>query len=352
MDELQKEIKRVRAVDRSSLNEDTTKTAIVLPLLGVLGWKVSTPDEVYLEHRTGSGKVDVALFIKRKPVVFIEAKHARHHLGNKDKKQLLSYCEAAGVQIGVLTNGFNWYLYSEAASAEIDHAVEIDLAEGDTEHKILEIAGDFTRFLSKDRVDDGANARKAIEARRVDVELSEQWNKMLQDGDQKLVSALRSKMKKEKFGLSFPRVKDFIQQRSSVLANDGSGRKERASTRALPKVKERNRSGVPGRTDRKPGRVKMFGRTVKFSGWANILRTFLDEVYRKDPKYPAVLVKRIPNKVVEGEANLKPSWRPYQIAETDIWVNTNLNSADIIGLCEDVLKVLDLPRDYFQRIYD
>ena len=203
----------------------------MLPLLNVLGWKVSDPEEVYLEHQTGNGPVDFALHIKEKPVVFIEVKPARNNLADDDKTQLLGYCEAAGVRLGVLTNGFNWYLYSGAASAEIGDAVEIDLAEGDTENKIPEIARDFGNFLSKDRVDDGANAHDAIKARRVDVALAKQWNRMLQDGDQKLVSALRSKMKQENFSLSFPRVKDFIQKCSSTPIDDGGARKGRRSAR-------------------------------------------------------------------------------------------------------------------------
>ena len=234
-DALQKEIERVRAISRRTLNEETTKTAIVLPLLGVLGWKVSDPEEVYLEHQTGNGPVDFALHIKEKPVVFIEVKPARNNLVDEDKTQLLGYCEAAGVRLGVLTNGFSWYLYSGAASAEIGDAAEIDLTEGDTD-KVREIARDFGDFLSKDRVDDGANAHEAIKARRVDVALAKQWNRMLQDGDQKLVSALRSKMRQENLSLSFPRVKGFIQQCSNAPANNGDARKGRLSTRMRTKT--------------------------------------------------------------------------------------------------------------------
>lgn len=240
-DALQKEIERVRAISRRTLNEETTKTAVVLPLLSVLGWKVSDPEEVYLEHQTGNGPVDFALHIKEKPVVFIEVKPARNNLVDEDKTQLLGYCEAAGVRLGVLTNGFSWYLYSGAASAEIGDAVEIDLAEGDTD-KIREIARDFGDFLSRDRVDDGANAHEAIKARRVDEELSKQWNRMLQNGNEILVRTLRSAMKKENFPLSFPRVKGFIQQCSSTPLDDGGARKGRLSARTgQPVVEKRGR---------------------------------------------------------------------------------------------------------------
>ena len=237
-DALQKEIERVRAISRRTLNEETTKTAIVLPLLGVLGWKVSDPEEVYLEHQTGNGPVDFALHIKENPVVFIEVKPARNNLVDEDKTQLLGYCEAAGVRLGVLTNGFNWYLYPGAASAGIGDAVEIDLAEGDTD-QIREIARDFGDFLSRDRVDDGANAHEAIKARRVDEELFKQWNRMLQNGNQMLVRALRSTMKQENFSLSFPRVKGFIQQCSSTPLDDGRARRGRLSARTGQPVAEK-----------------------------------------------------------------------------------------------------------------
>ena len=307
--------------------------------------------------------MDFALRIKDKPVVFIEVKPARNNLVDDDKTQLLGYCEAAGVQLGVLTNGFGWYLYSGAASAEIDDAVEIDLAEGDTENKIWQIARDFGDFLSKDRVDNSANAHEAIKARRVEVELARQWNKMLQDGDQKLVSALRRKMKQENFSLSFPRVKGFIQQRSSAPATSVSARKERAPARtrskkaqesAMPqkKTKGKNLQKVSGRTVKRPGSIKLFGQPVKFGSWASMMRTFFDEVYRRDPNCLVILTKRIPDRIVEGEANVKASWRPHEIAGTDIWVNTNMNSGDIVGLCKEVRKVLGLPMDCFELVYD
>ena len=183
--------------------------------------------------------MDFALHIKREPAVLIEVKPARNNLADYDKKQLLGYCEAAGVRIGILTNGFNWYLYSGAESARVDDAVGIDLTEGDTDDKIREIARDFRNFLSKDRVDGDANAHEAIDARKVDGALAKQWNKMLLDGDKKLVSALRSKMRQEDFSLSFPRVKDFIQKCSSPPIDDGGARKGRRSARTGQPVTEK-----------------------------------------------------------------------------------------------------------------
>ena len=344
--ELKREIERVRAINRSLLNEDTTQTAVVLPLLSALGWRISDPEEVYLERHTGSGLVDIALFIQGKAAVFIETKPARNkHLENDDKKQLLDYCEEVGVQMGVLTNGYSWYLYANAASTRTDHAVPINLAEGESQ----KIADDLVCYLSKDRVD--GNASEALEAKKIEEVLVKKWDGLLQDGNRNLVSALRSEMKNAGIRLSFPRVKNFVQQCSSAPTNDGTGRKEKASARMLLETKERNLAKTSRKTVKKPTSVKMFERTVEFNGWADMLRTFLDEVYRRDPKCLSILVEHIPSKIVAGKANINRSWRAYQIAETDVWVNTNLNSGDIENLCRDALKVLALPDDHFKLIY-
>ena len=247
--------------------------------------------------------------------------------------------------MGVLTNGFSWYLYANAASTRTDHAVPINLAEGESQ----KIADDLVRYLSKDRVD--GNASEALEAKKIEEVLVKKWDGLLQDGNRNLVSALRSEMKNAGIRLSFPRVKNFIQQRSSAPTNDRNDRKEKTSARMLLETKKRNPSKVSRRTTtKKPSSVRMFEQTVEFNGWADMLRTFLDEVYRKDPKCLSVLVKHIPS-VVEGEENVKRSWRAHQIAETDIWVNTNLTSGDIENLCRDALKVLALPDDHFKLIY-
>ena len=217
--ELKKEIERAKALiaKRLSLNEDTTQTAIVLPVLSKLGWDTTNPYEVYLEHAAGNlSRVDIALFVNRKPVVFIETKPARKgRLDDDAKGQVLKYCREAYVRLGVLTNGLDWYLYSSAESeaTKIDnYAIRINLAED----RVDESAKNFEMYLSKAQVDT-KDAHGALEEMRVDRILGETWEEMLQQGDKDLVSPLRKRVRNDKdLSISFPRVKKFIGERSSV----------------------------------------------------------------------------------------------------------------------------------------
>jgi predicted type IV restriction endonuclease len=81
------------------IGEQSTKAALIVPLLRALGWDVEDLDEVQFEYRTvrGDNPVDFALLLQRRPVLFIEAKALGENL--RDRKwasQIVSYAAVAG----------------------------------------------------------------------------------------------------------------------------------------------------------------------------------------------------------------------------------------------------------------
>ena len=98
---------------RHSLNETSTRTKIINPLLEALGWDVGDPDEVEEEYTTFDGKsVDYALKINGKPVLLVEAKAINDPLNdNKAIGQVVGYAANAGIVWCVLTNGVKWQVY-------------------------------------------------------------------------------------------------------------------------------------------------------------------------------------------------------------------------------------------------
>ncbi len=110
---LQDVIERIRQLDTPP-NEEATKFQAVLPILQELGWDFFDQSRVMPEYPVGtrkSGKVDLALMAPRRgPVALIEVKAAGVRL-NDHVDQMLGYAFNEGVDICVLTTGWEWWLY-------------------------------------------------------------------------------------------------------------------------------------------------------------------------------------------------------------------------------------------------
>jgi predicted type IV restriction endonuclease len=108
MEELSRFIESLRGKKSIyNFDEDLTKQAIVLKILDILGWDTFNPEEVSQEHRITGGKVDYALTVNKKNLLFIEAKSINAPLDSHEE-QLLSYSFHAGVELALLTNGTEW----------------------------------------------------------------------------------------------------------------------------------------------------------------------------------------------------------------------------------------------------
>lgn len=119
---LRNKIKRITQKG-TEINEQTTMVALINPILSVLGWDMEDPEEVALEYRRKpkDSPVDYALFVERKPCLFIEAKSLKADLGDyRWIKQTISYAAVTGVEWCVLTNGDEYRLYNAHAPVEVD----------------------------------------------------------------------------------------------------------------------------------------------------------------------------------------------------------------------------------------
>ena len=106
-----------------SLNEATTKTAFIQPVIDALGWDLTDPGEVILEFKLSAGHnpVDFALLLHGKPVLFIEAKAWGTPLdGAKIAQQISSYAVQAGVQWIVITDGNEYRVYNTHAAVPLE----------------------------------------------------------------------------------------------------------------------------------------------------------------------------------------------------------------------------------------
>ncbi len=109
----------IQKVSALCTTEETTKQALILPLLDILGFSAYDPSKVRAEHFSDfpgakiSERVDYALFCNAVPVMFIEAK-AHHQLLTNHCPQLSRYFNATPeVSIAAITNGQEWRFFTD-----------------------------------------------------------------------------------------------------------------------------------------------------------------------------------------------------------------------------------------------
>lgn len=132
-----------------SMDEASTKNAVVLRLISALGWDHFDIQEVKPEYSIGTKRVDYALRISNINKVFIEVKRINENL-ELHQEQLLAYSFQEGVKLAVLTNGSNWWFYLplNEGAWEKRRFYTLDLFSQD----INEICNKLIDFLSKDNV--------------------------------------------------------------------------------------------------------------------------------------------------------------------------------------------------------
>ncbi|CNT19296.1 type I restriction endonuclease subunit R [Neisseria gonorrhoeae] len=115
----------VKKVAHICTTEETTKQALILPLLDILGFSAFDQNKVRAEYQADfpgakSGeRVDYALFCNGAPVMFIEAKSYTENLSNHCP-QLSRYFNATPeIAICAITNGREWRFFTDLSNKNI-----------------------------------------------------------------------------------------------------------------------------------------------------------------------------------------------------------------------------------------
>lgn len=100
-------------------SEETTKTSLILPFLGLMGYDFTNPAEVKAEYTADIGskkgeKIDLAILLNNKPEMLIECKPAYEKLDLKHISQLYRYFNITNSKIGILTNGLDYKFFTDS----------------------------------------------------------------------------------------------------------------------------------------------------------------------------------------------------------------------------------------------
>lgn len=98
--------------------EETTKIALILPFLRILGYDIENPNELKAEYVADAGikkreKIDLAVLIDDELKMLIECKPANINLNANHINQLLRYFSVSNVKISVLTNGVIYWFFTD-----------------------------------------------------------------------------------------------------------------------------------------------------------------------------------------------------------------------------------------------
>jgi hypothetical protein len=124
-DRLLKHVEHVKNVGSHCDSEETTKQALILPILDILGFSPYDPTRVKAEFGSdvpgvkANERVDYALFCNGVPVMFVEAKNFRENLINH-APQLARYFNATPeVTMVAITNGREWRFFTDLSDKNI-----------------------------------------------------------------------------------------------------------------------------------------------------------------------------------------------------------------------------------------
>jgi hypothetical protein len=120
-----KHAEHVKSVNSHCSTEETTKQALILPLLDSLGFSPYDPTKVKAEFGANlpgvkaNDRVDYALFVAGKPVMYIEAKSCTEKLTNHTGQLARYYAATPEVSVAAVTNGIEWRFFSDQKHTNI-----------------------------------------------------------------------------------------------------------------------------------------------------------------------------------------------------------------------------------------
>ena len=118
-------IEHVQRVGAHCSTEETTKQALILPLLDILGFSPYDPTKVLAEFAAdfpgvkSTERVDYALYCNGQPVMFIEAKSYTSNLTNHAPQLSRYFNSTLGVTIGAITNGKEWRFFTDLINPNV-----------------------------------------------------------------------------------------------------------------------------------------------------------------------------------------------------------------------------------------
>lgn len=123
-EKLEQLAERIEIVKGNITTEEATKTSMIMPFFQLLGYDVFNPLEFIPEYTADVGlkkkeKVDYAIMIDGKPLIFVECKSCNENL-DKHSSQLIRYFNSTiDAKFAILTNGIMYKFFTDLDNPNI-----------------------------------------------------------------------------------------------------------------------------------------------------------------------------------------------------------------------------------------
>jgi len=328
--------KRVDTFDKAS-----TKQAIVIRLLSLLGWDIFDVDEVKPDHALKSVQVDYSLRLKNDDTVFIGVEKVGEDL-SYHQKELLGGAYKEGVKLSVLTNGVAWWFYLSAGEGSFEqkrfYTLEI------LKQSPKEVAARFVELLEKNNVSKGKSLKiaESIQLKRqrkvIEKAMADAWSRLLTAPPEALIKL---------FGDAVEKLCGYKPDKEMTVSFL-SERLEPASTEEVTDLKEigeSKKTTIPPRyfEGRIVSAFSFNDVSCKVDSWDGFLLKLCEELISKhDQDVEKLLWHSVDNRYYFRE-NPDELRLPVNIEGTNIFVETHLSIEDTVKLAYSLLKAFGYP---------
>jgi predicted type IV restriction endonuclease len=333
-----------------SFDEASTKQAVVLRLLSLLGWNIFDVEEVAPDYSSDGVTVSYALSIDGKLQLLLDVKRNPEDPDGL-RKQLVALSTQESVELCAYTDGPNWWFYLTSARGGFKqkqcHSIDM------LEEKPEEAAADLIGLLSREKVAGGshieaANAAIQIRKRKLAAEmLPEAWNRVLSEPNKTLVEILNDAAEALCGFRAEPAAVDaFIRRHRGLwLLEDGEpdpGPQPPSAKAAEPTEDEGKSSGINGRkpeffADKAIDSFTFQGKNFPVKSWEQMLTALCNQ-------FAASHAQEF-EKVLWMYDDHQPCFSRYsdqlripeKIRKTNIYVETKLTADEIVKTVGDLM---------------
>ena len=346
---LREKLERIRANQSHPSGEEQTKIAYVLPILSRLGWDQMDHSRFRIEEPVGGekkGKVDIAL---RSPsqgryLAFIEVKAPRPTIKLEDHvDQLFGYGFREGVDICVLTNGLEWWLYlpREKGGPEKCRFATLNVISD----RLDLLVEDFETFLALDKLESNdaeARAKQVLEERFQSEKLQEKlpqiWKKIITDPPEELINLVVSRVLESiKVQPSSEQIVQFLSGQKPHEVSLSHKSFQSTDKQNLSKVKT---SAKIATSPAKPTAYSLFGVKHSANSMAQIWFEITEELYNRHSNRFTRIVGKPHGRRSFIEMNDSQKGKHRRIKNSEFWIEAYGSSESMIWRCKNILKLL------------
>jgi predicted type IV restriction endonuclease len=322
----------------SSFDKASTKQAIVIRLLSLLGWDIFNVDEVKPDHAVKSSLIDFALRSSNIDAYFIGVEKVGADL-TQSQKDLLGSALNEGVKLAALTDGVIWWFYLSFSEGSFDQKrfYSLDLLKKTPK----ETAARIIELLEKENVTKGKALKiaESIQTKRqrklIQKSMVKAWNRIITEPHKTLVSLFSETVEKL---CGYKPDKEMVAEFLAELGQTGTVQEET----------EQKKSSFPNPSTYKGRVITAFTfaeDSFKVEAWDEFLTKLCELLISKHNQDIARLLwHSVGNKYYfrEDPDELR---LPVMIEGTNIFVESHLSPEDTVKIAHSILSAFGFSGD-------